>query len=86
MTGRALPSHILVAIDGSDHSARACRSAVELARCCGADLTVLHVAVPSWPASSLTPCSSFAPSCPGAQRGPCTACGTTCPSAPSAPT
>jgi nucleotide-binding universal stress UspA family protein len=36
-------SHVLVPSDGSPASTRAIAAAVELARCCGARLTVLHV-------------------------------------------
>jgi nucleotide-binding universal stress UspA family protein len=36
-------SHVLVPSDGSPASRRAIAAAVELARCCGARLTVLHV-------------------------------------------
>jgi len=36
-------SHVLVPSDGSPASSRAMAAAVELARCCGARLTVLHV-------------------------------------------
>lgn len=40
------PRHILVALDASEQAATALRLAAELARCCLAELTLLHVAVP----------------------------------------
>ena len=35
--------HILAAIDGSEHSTKAAKVAIELARTYGSDLTLLHV-------------------------------------------
>ena len=46
MESQVRPMRILVAVDGSQESTRACRSAVALSRQVGASITILHVAQP----------------------------------------